>query len=62
MEKTANGRLGILITEQLLFLIKSGMLLMISTVSLYVLLAATYPLVHDALHNFRHALAVVPCH
>jgi len=25
-------------------------------------LAASYPAVHDTLHNVRHALAVVPCH
>jgi cobalt transporter subunit CbtB len=29
---------------------------------LYVALASEYPVVHDALHNVRHALAVVPCH
>lgn len=62
MEKTVAGRLGIALPEQLLFVIKSGMLLMASGVILYVLLAASYPAVHDTLHNFRHALAVVPCH
>ena len=31
-------------------------------VLLYVSLAAAYPPVHDAMHDFRHALAIVPCH
>lgn len=31
-------------------------------VLLYASLAAAYPPVHDAMHNFRHALAIVPCH
>jgi hypothetical protein len=30
--------------------------------TLFVALAASYPAVHDTLHNVRHALAVVPCH
>jgi hypothetical protein len=29
---------------------------------LYSLLAATYPPLHDAVHDFRHSLAIVPCH
>jgi hypothetical protein len=62
VEKTATGRLGITLSEKLLFLIKSGMFLVASGVILYTLLAATYSPVHDTLHNFRHALAVVPCH
>ena len=55
-------RLGIEVPEHVSFLFKSGVLLIASAAILYVSLAATYPAVHDALHNFRHALAVVPCH
>jgi Probable cobalt transporter subunit (CbtB) len=62
MDKTVAGRLRVTLPEQLLFLIKSGILLIACGVILYVLLAASYPPVHDTLHNFRHALAVVPCH
>jgi cobalt transporter subunit CbtB len=62
MEKTVASRIGIELPEQLAFLLKSGLLLLTSGMILYVLLAAGYPAIHDALHNFRHALAVVPCH
>jgi hypothetical protein len=54
--------LGLALPEQLSFFIKSGLFLFASWSILYVLLAAGYPAVHDTLHNFRHALAVVPCH
>jgi hypothetical protein len=62
MERTVASWLGISLPEQLSFFIKSGLFLLASWSLLYVLLAAGYPAVHDALHNFRHALAVVPCH
>jgi hypothetical protein len=62
MEKTVAGRLGVTLPEGWLFLIKSGLFLLTSGMILYVLLASGYPAVHDTLHNFRHALAVVPCH
>ncbi|MFQ5539646.1 MAG: CbtB-domain containing protein [Candidatus Binatia bacterium] len=29
---------------------------------LYLLLFATYPPIHDAFHDLRHSLAIVPCH
>jgi Probable cobalt transporter subunit (CbtB) len=61
MERTLTG-LGAALPEQFLFLLKSGVFLCASAVILYVALAASYPVVHDTLHNFRHALAVVPCH
>jgi hypothetical protein len=61
MEKTV-ARLGVALPEGSLFLIKSGLFLLTSDMILYVLLAAGYPAIHDTLHNFRHALAVVPCH
>jgi len=50
MERAVPSRLGVALPEPVSFLI------------LYVLLAAGYPAVHDTLHNFRHALAIVPCH
>ena len=62
MERTVASWLGLALPEQLLFFIKSGLFLFASWSILYVLLAAGYPAVHDTLHNFRHALAVVPCH
>jgi len=61
MEKTV-AWLGVALPEQVSFLLKSGLFLCASAVILYVALASGYPAVHDSLHNFRHALAVVPCH
>jgi putative cobalt transporter subunit CbtB len=54
------SRLGL--SEQVSFLIKSGIFLSVCGATLFVALAASYPAVHDTLHNVRHALAVVPCH
>ena len=62
MERTVAGSLGFPLSERLSFFIKSTALLFVSGLILYVLLAAHYPAVHDTFHNFRHALAVVPCH
>jgi hypothetical protein len=62
MERTLPGRLGITVSERVSFIIKSGIFLAICGTTLFVALAASYPAVHDALHNVRHALAVVPCH
>ena len=62
MEKTIASRLGIAVSEQISFLIKSGIFLSLCAATLFVALAASYPAVHDTLHNVRHALAVVPCH
>jgi hypothetical protein len=61
MERTV-AWLGVALPEQVLFVLKSGFFLCASGVILYVALASSYPAVHDTLHNFRHALAVVPCH
>lgn len=61
MERTV-AWLGVALPEQLLFVFKSGAFLCASAAILYVALASSYPAVHDTLHNFRHALAVVPCH
>ncbi|MBI1997125.1 MAG: CbtB-domain containing protein [Deltaproteobacteria bacterium] len=62
MERTVASWLGVSLPERLSFFIKSGLFLLASWSILYVLLATSYPAVHDTLHNFRHALAVVPCH
>lgn len=61
MERTVTW-LGVVLPEPVLFLLKSGAFLCVSAVILYVALVSSYPAVHDTLHNFRHALAVVPCH
>jgi len=62
MEKTLAGWFGIAVSERISFLIKSGIFLSVCGATLFVALAASYPAVHDTLHNARHALAVVPCH
>jgi len=62
MEKIIAGWLGLGVSEQTSFLIKSTIFLFVSGATLFVALAAGYPAVHDTLHNARHALAVVPCH
>jgi len=62
MERTATSRSGFAVTERISFLIKSGIFLSVCGATLFVALAASYPAVHDMLHNVRHALAIVPCH
>jgi Probable cobalt transporter subunit (CbtB) len=62
MDRVVVPWLGIELQEYIYFLFKSGVFLTVCAVILYVSLAASYPAVHDTLHNFRHALAVVPCH
>jgi hypothetical protein len=62
MERILAHRLGIEISEQAAFFIKSAIFLSVCAGALFVALASSYPAVHDALHNVRHALAVVPCH
>ena len=62
MERTLAHRLGLSISERTAFLIKAGIFLSVCGATLFVALAASYPAVHDTLHNVRHALAVVPCH
>ena len=62
MEKIATRGLGLAIPERVSFLIKSTIFLSVCGATLFVALAASYPAVHDTLHNVRHALAVVPCH
>ena len=60
-EKTV-ARLETALPERFGFLVKSGGFLLACGVALYIALASSYPAVHDTLHSFRHALAVVPCH
>ncbi len=62
MEKAIDAVFGIELPERLAFLLKSVFFLALTGGILYLLLATTYPPIHDALHDFRHALAVVPCH
>ena len=62
MERISNARLGLAISEQASFFIKSAIFLFICGATLFFALGASYPAVHDTLHNVRHALAVVPCH
>ncbi len=62
METTATQTVSGVLPEQVAFCLKSGVFLIACSAILYVALASEYPAVHDALHNVRHALAVVPCH
>ncbi len=62
MERILIERVSLVFSEPALFCVKSGLFLFAAALVLYVALAANYPAVHDTLHNFRHALAVVPCH
>lgn len=62
MEKAMDAVFGIALPERLAFMLKSFFLVALTGGILYLLLVSTYPPVHDAVHNFRHALAVVPCH
>ncbi len=62
MEKIAGIVTGVTLPEIYYFLMKSGFFLIFAGAILYLLLFATYPLIHDALHDFRHSLAIVPCH
>jgi Probable cobalt transporter subunit (CbtB) len=50
------------LSEQASFFVQSGIFLSLCGAMLFVALAASHPVVHDTLHNVRHALAVVPCH
>ena len=62
VERISNARVGLAISEQASFFIKSAIFLFICGATLFFALGASYPAVHDTLHNVRHALAVVPCH
>lgn len=60
--KTATVGVTPLLSEKLSFYGMSAAFLTVLGVLLYVSLATAYPPVHDAMHDFRHALAIVPCH
>ena len=62
MEKAIDAVFGIALPDGQAFLLKSLLFLVLTGGILYLLLVASYPPIHDALHDFRHALAVVPCH
>lgn len=62
MERWVNAWLGIEISEQAFFLVKSAIFLILCGATLFVALASSYPAIHDTLHNVRHALAIMPCH
>lgn len=62
MERIAIGRYVAGLSEPMTFALLSMAFLFASSATLYVLLAAHYPAIHDVMHNVRHALAVVPCH
>jgi len=62
MDRTIATRLGLTVSEPISFLIKSSIFLVLCGATLFVALSASYPAVHDTLHNVRHALAIVPCH
>ena len=62
VERIINAWLNLVVSEQASFFIKSGSFLFVCGATLFFALGASYPAVHDTLHNVRHALAVVPCH
>ena len=62
MEKAIDAVFGFALPEGQAFLLKSLFFLVLTGGILYLLLVASYPPIHDAVHDFRHALAVVPCH
>lgn len=62
MDKALVSPRRITFPEPLSFFLKSGLLLAVTGAILYLLLVAAYPRVHDTLHDFRHSLAIVPCH
>lgn len=62
MENSLATWFGLALSERQMFLMKSGIFLVVCGATLFVALASSYPAVHDTLHNVRHALAVVPCH
>jgi hypothetical protein len=62
LTRSAASGLTAVMSEGLSFYLRSAALMTVVGVLLYVSLAAAYPPVHDALHDFRHGLAIVPCH
>ena len=68
MERTARltrspaSGLTWVMSDGLSFYLRSAAFMAVVGVLLYTSLAAAYPPVHDVMHDFRHALAIVPCH
>lgn len=62
LAETAASGLAWAMSERLPFILRAAAFMAVAGVLLYVSLAAAYPPVHDAMHDFRHALAIVPCH
>ncbi len=62
LEKIGESTTRVIVSEAHLFFVKSGFFLIFAGAILYLLLFATYPPIHDALHDFRHSLAIIPCH
>jgi cobalt transporter subunit CbtB len=60
--KDAIPALSFSLSERARLLLASSLFFFLSGAILYLFLVATYPPVHDAVHDLRHALAVVPCH
>lgn len=42
--------------------VQAGIVLAMLGIVLYTFLFSTYPPVHDAVHELRHSLMVIPCH
>ena len=62
LTRSAASGLTLATSEGLSFYLRSAAFMAVVGVLLYASLAAAYPPVHDAMHDFRHALAIVPCH
>lgn len=62
LTRSAASGLTAVMSEASSFYLKSAVFMAVVGVLLYVSLAAAYPPVHDALHDLRHGLAIVPCH
>ena len=62
MDRAIFSVTGIALPEVFSFSVRSLLLLTLVGGILYLMLGATYLPIHDALHDFRHFLAIVPCH
>lgn len=62
MDRILSASLGFADSERISFLVKSMIFLFGCGVTLFFALGTSYPAIHDTVHNFRHALAIVPCH
>ncbi|MGH7848183.1 MAG: CbtB domain-containing protein [Candidatus Binatia bacterium] len=62
MDRVLQASSRITLLPQLRLWLEAAVLLAASGLALYFLVVSTYAPVHDALHSFRHSLAIVPCH